>query len=114
MLRVLLGTCQLVETQDQWDQKIQHTLQRRNFVVAVQLLEDRTAESRVEGLLTLILEDRSKNIIKDCRVEACLAVGFLAPAHSILIRLGIRDGMLSKPSMRDGKSYTLCQNRQDK
>lgn len=46
MLRVLLGTCQLVETQDQWDQKVQHTLQRRNFVVAVQLFEDRTAESR--------------------------------------------------------------------
>lgn len=116
MVRLVLDMFQLGDTQDQCDQKVQHTLQGRNFWVAVQLFEDRTAnEQRVEGLLTLILQDRSKNVIEGCRVEACLAVGFLAPAHSILIPFRrITDGMPSKPNISDGKSYTLCQNEQDK
>lgn len=104
---------QLVEAQDECDQKVLHILQGRNFWVAVQLFEDRTGSmQRVEGLLTLILEDISKNVIKDCRVETCLAVGLLAPAHSILIHF--RDGMLSKPNRGDGNSYTLCQKRRGK
>lgn len=46
-----------------------YNTQGRNFLVAVQLFEDRTAnEQRVEGLLTLILEDRNKNTIEDWRV----------------------------------------------
>lgn len=64
----------------------------------------------MEGLLTLIRKDKSQNLIKDCRVETCLAVRFLAPAHSSLI--SFRDGMLSKPNIGDGKSYILCQNKQ--
>lgn len=76
VLRVLLGIYQLVEAQDECDQKVLHILQGRNFWVAVQLFEDRTGSmQRVEVLLTLILEDISKNVIKDCRVETCLAVG---------------------------------------
>lgn len=43
-------------------------------------------------------------------METCLAVGLLAPAHSILIRF--RDGMPSKPHMGDGKPHALFQNRQ--
>ena len=79
----------------------------------MQRFEDRTGSvQKVGGLLTLMLEDISKNVIKDCRVETSLAAECLAPAHSILIRF--RDGMLSKPDMGDGKSYTLCQNRQGK
>lgn len=113
---VVLGTSQLGETQDQCHQKIQHTSQGRDFLVVVQLFEDRAAsEQRVEGLLTLILEDRSKNIIEDCRVGACLAVGFLAPARSILIHFRwVRDEMPSKLDMSDGRSCTLCQNGQNK
>lgn len=41
VLRVLLGMCQSVEAQDLCDQKTQHALQGRNFLVAVQLFEDR-------------------------------------------------------------------------
>jgi len=67
---------------------------------------------RATGPLALVLEDIGKTVMKTCRVESCLAVGFLAPAHSILIIF--KDGMLSKPNMGDGKSYTLSQYRQGK
>lgn len=60
---------------------------------------------RMEGLLSLILEDKSKTFIKDGRVEVCLVVGFLAPAHSILIRF--RDGMVCKPNTGNSKSYVI-------
>lgn len=96
------------ETQDQCDQK-HSTLCKGETSCCRAAVGDRTAEEQgVEGLLTLILEDRSKNIIEVCG-EACLAVGLLAPAHSLIC---FRDGMPSKPNIIDGKSYSLCRDRQ--
>lgn len=60
---------------------------------------------RMDGLLALILEDKSKMFIKDGRVEAWLVVVFLAPAHSILIHF--RGGMVCKHNTGDSKSCVI-------
>lgn len=60
VLGLLLGKCQLFEAQDKCDQKVQHTLQGRNFLVEAQLFEDGTGRTHsAEWLLTLVFEDLS-------------------------------------------------------